>query len=270
MKMFTWSLLVFLYGEALTQSLDYPLGARSIGMGNCSLTKQDSWGCFNNQAAVSRLENISTVLFFENKHLLPDLNRTALGVIVPLKRGGLMASIDHFGGGLYSETKAGIGYSIPFGEHFSTGIKLDYMLMAIGEGHGNYHSVTFEAGILALLNEKLSFAVHVFNPIIAGWQTTEEKIQVMFRAGLSFDPEPELSLHIEIHKSNTQKAVCCFGTEYHFRKKFFIRAGITTGPASYSFGAGYRMKRLQVDIASSIHRWLGYSPQVSFTYNFKR
>ncbi|HSG68149.1 MAG TPA: hypothetical protein VK994_05535, partial [Bacteroidales bacterium] len=60
----------------------------------------------------------------------------------------------------------------------------------------------------------------------------------------------------------------CAGAEYYFADRFFMRAGITTGPSKYSFGAGMKVNKLVIDISSSIHEWLGYSPQLSFTYGF--
>lgn len=271
-NLFMLSLIMLLSGtNAKAQAFTYPLGARAIGMGHNSLVIKDYWAIFNNQAAAAFLPGIHAGVFMENRFLLDEMNRIALGVSVPVKKGSLFVNADHFGGKLYSELKAGAGYAMHFGEHFSAGLQLDYLRIAISEGYGSHHAFTFEGGIHVSITEKLSLGFHIFNPLHVKWSgTSNEHIPVTMRAGLGFKPEASLTICAEIMKSTADAAVISAGVEYRYKSRFFIRAGITSGPARYTFGAGFRLKKLVIDIASSVHSYLGYSPQLSFTYSFEK
>jgi len=266
MKLFILFLLLCVIKPSCSQSLSYPIGSRAIACGYTGIINRDIWAIYNNPAGTARLQGIHTGIFCENRFLIPELNRIAIGVFLPLKAGGIYASVDHMGGPRYSEMKAGIGYAMPFGEHFSAGIQLNYHMLTIGEGYGNHFSLTFEGGILARISEKLSLGLHIFNPLHMKWISTEEHIPVVFKAGIGYKPEKSIMLLAEINKSSDKTAIFCAGAEYYFQKKFYIRAGITSGTSRYTFGVGYNIRRIKIDISSSVHEWLGYSPQLSFTF----
>lgn len=266
LKLFIPAIMVLIVFTVQSQTSISTHGARAISMGYTGVVNKDVWSVFNNQGAAAGQEELKAGIFMENQFLLNDLNRVALGIFIPLFKGGLCVSTDYFGGESYSQIKAGLGYSMRFGEHFSAGLQLDYMRIDIGEGHGSFQAISFEIGILATLSEKIALGIHCFNPISAQWSNSEEKIPVVFKAGLGIKPGSGIIINAEVLKSTAYKAVIMLGCEYRFHEKFFIRAGITSGPARYTFGAGFRSKRLLIDIASSVHSYLGYSPQLSFTY----
>ena len=252
------------------QATSTPVGARAVAAGYTSLTAENLWASSNNQAATAYFNKFQAGLYFENHYLLDEMNRIAMGVFFPFNKGGISLCVDHFGGSLYSEMKAGLGFALPMGDNFSAGVQLDYMRMAIGEGYDSYHALTFEAGVLARITDDIKIGLHVFNPIHQKWTKTEEHIPVLIRAGIAVRPEKSLELYAEVHKSTSNPAIICGGAEYHFREKFFMRMGITSGPARYTFGVGFSINRIFLDISSSVHSWLGYSPQLSFTYTFSK
>jgi hypothetical protein len=269
LKMFMNILLVSCGYITAAQSTSYPMGAGATACGYTSVARTGFWAVFNNQAGTALLEHIHTGVFFENRYLIPEMGRVALGAFLPLKKGGMFINLDHSGGSVYSEMKAGYGYSMPLGKVINAGVQLDYLLMSIGEGYRNYHAVTFEAGIIATINDHLVLGLHSFNPVRIRWINTDEPIPVVMRGGLGFRPEGSITLYAEVYKSTEDPAMFCTGAEYNFRDIFFIRAGITSGPSRYTFGAGMKIHRLLIETSSSVHEWLGYSPQLSFTYAFE-
>jgi len=116
-------------------------------------------------------------------------------------------------------------------------------------------------------SEKVTLGVHCFNPVCAGWTESSEKLPVMIRAGGSYAPEESIRICAEIQKSTAVKAIFSVGCEYRYKDQFFIRAGISSRMTSISFGAGYKRNNMNIDIAASWHSYLGFSPQVSFTFN---
>ncbi|MEN8225065.1 MAG: hypothetical protein ABFS05_06855, partial [Bacteroidota bacterium] len=261
-KLFTSLLLLCVLQSSCQQPLSCPVGARATGSGHSGIVHEDLWGAFNNQAAVASLKNIQAGVFLENRFLVDEMNRIATALYLPLNSGGIIISVDHFGSFIYSEMKAGLGYSMQMAKLFSAGVQLDFLQMSIGEGYGKYLAVTFEGGMLAKLTEKLKLGIHVINPINTKWIGTEEQIPSVIRGGFGYKPESSLELYAEVHKSTNNPVIFCAGTEYRYHEKFFIRAGITSGPSRYTFGAGFMIKSLKLDISSSVHSWLGYSPQL--------
>ena len=254
---------------SMAQPGSYPVGARAIGMGHTSLVNKDFWAVCNNQAAAAYITGIELAVFMENRYLIKEMNRIVIGGAFGIGKGGIFANVDHFGDHAYSEMKAGAGYALQLGEHFAAGLQLDYLRMSIGEGYGSYHAFTFEGGIYAMITDKISLGIHCFNPVNAGWTHSKEKLPVIIRGGIGFRPEASISISAEVLKSTAEAAVIAAGCEYRYRDKFFIRAGITSGPARYTFGAGFKLKKLMIDIASSVHSFLGYSPQLSIIYIVK-
>lgn len=266
LKMFMPAIMALIVLSAHTQTNISSKGARAIGMGYTAVANKDVWAVINNQGAAASQKVFKAGIFMENQFLLSDMNRISLGLFLPLYKGGLCASIEHFGGDAYSEMKAGLGYAIRLGEYLSAGLQLDYMRLYIGEGHGSYQAISFEGGLLATISKSITLGVHCFNPIATHWSESNERIPLIFKAGLSVKANASILINAEVVKSNLNKATFMAGFEYRFHEKFFIRTGITSGPARYTFGAGFRSRRLIIDIASSVHSYLGYSPQLSFTY----
>lgn len=268
MNLFMVCLLIPCMNMLNAQTEASVVGARAIGMGHNSLVNKDLWSISNNQASAAYLMQITAGVFAENRYMLQEMNRIVLGVFIPVTKGGLFLDIDHFGGDIYAEMKIGAGYARQMGKHFSFGLQLDYLRMTIGEAYGSSQALTFEAGIMAEITEILSMGIHIFNPIHTSWMGAAEPIPVTIRAGIGVRPEPSLNICAEILKSTASKAVISVGCEYRLRERFFVRAGIGSGPARYTFGAGMKIRSLMINIASSVNAYLGYSPQISFIYQF--
>jgi hypothetical protein len=238
-------------------------------MGHCGIVNKDIWGVYHNQALMAYQSGLEFGLALENRYLLQEMNRISISTAMELGRGGLFACLDHFGGQLYSEMKAGAGYALQIGSHFSAGLQIDYLRMAIGDGYGSEHAFTFEGGILFRISDKFTFGFHCFNPVHVAWIGSPEKIPAVIRAGFGFSPESSINIYGEILKSTISSAVISAGCEYRFKEKFFMRAGVSSGPARLTFGGGFKLKKFTIDIASSMHSYLGYSPQISLSYSTK-
>jgi hypothetical protein len=269
-QLFIMLCMLYIVNPCFTQVVLSSVGARAAALGSCSVTLCDALGIFNNQAAAAHQGKISFALAFENPYLLKETGRVSIGGSAKAGRGALLAGIDHFGNQLYSEMKAGAGYALKLGKNVVAGLQLDYLRISIGEGYGGYHAVTLEGGIMAFAGDKVAMGIHCFNPVSAGWMGTLEKLPIMLRAGGSYSPEESIIICVEITKNTSVKAIISAGCEYRYQDRFFIRAGISSGTTSISFGAGYRRKSMNIDIAASWHAYLGFYPQLSFTFSKKQ
>lgn len=246
-----------------------PTGGRSSAMGSASVALSDFWSVHNNQAGLAGFTDIAAGIYFENRYLMKELSQKSGAFVLPSRSGVFGISYDYFGSSLYNESKIGLAFARSFGSNFSAGIQLDYLNTHLGENYGNHAAFTFEAGIQARVNKNLVIGAHVFNPLnVKLSRETDERIPAIIRLGAGYNFSETLLLTGEIEKNIDLKARIKSGVEYKVVKQAFIRAGITTNPMTYTFGFGLDLKKLKVDLASTIHQVLGYSPQLSISYYF--
>ena len=181
----------------------------------------------------------------------------------------LGATVGYSGDANFNTTKAGLAYAMKFGNRFAAGVQLDYIGTTLGEEYGKRSSITFDAGIMVKITEQFIFGAHVFNPIHAKISDYDnESIPSTLNAGFSYTFSDKLLLTAEACKNSEFPMEFRSGVEYKLGKIAYARIGLSTNPARYTFGFGLEMKKLTVDLSSSIHQQLGYSPQVSLQYAF--
>jgi len=249
---------------------NYPVGARSAGVANASVTFSDVWSAFQNQAGLAQVKDISAGVYFENKFLLPDLSLKGFALAVPVEKAGTFAvSATMFGGSLYNEKKAGIAFAKKLGGKFSAGVQVDYLSTYIAEDYGTRSSFAVEAGVLAEPVANLKIAAHIFNPNKAKLaEYTDERIPVIMRFGASYKFSEKVLLCAEEEKDIDLPEIFKAGLEYHVVDALYLRGGIATNPSLSTFGFGLKFDKFILDIASSWHQQLGFTPQFSLEYQF--
>jgi hypothetical protein len=58
------------------------------------------------------------------------------------------------------------------------------------------------------------------------------------------------------------------GIEYQIIRRFYLRGGLSANPFKQTGGFGLKYRRFSLDAAVSSHPRLGYSPNLSFNYEF--
>jgi hypothetical protein len=255
---------------ALTANDNYPFGGRAAGMGNAAVALYDFWAVSHNQAGIARIENSAAGVYVENRFMVKELSLGAGAFVMPTHSGVFGLSFTYFGYELYNESKIGLAYARTFGDRLSAGIQLNYNHISIADDYGRLGTLTFEAGILYNLLPQLCIGMHVFNPNrskLADYNN--ERIPSVLRMGFSYEFSEKVLFILETEKNILHPPVFRAGIEYHITEPIFIRGGIGTNPTSNSFGFGMDLGELTIDLATSYHHVLGYSPQMSFTYKFR-
>lgn len=247
-----------------------PLGARTQGLGGCGTALHaDVWGVQNNQAALADLQSMSFGIFYESRFMISELGMKAFAAGMPTKYGSFGLNVNSFGYTLYGETKAGFAYARKLGEHFSMGVQLDYFNTRIGENYGSSSTVGGEIGILAEPVKNLTIGLHLFNPTrskLSGNLT--ERIPTIMRFGASYKFSDQVFIIAEAEKDVDYKATFRAGVEYRPFDVFYIRAGAASNPGLISMGFGVALNKFRLDIATSFHSVLGFSPAVGLQYGF--
>jgi long-subunit fatty acid transport protein len=245
------------------------IGARAAAMANAAVTSSDLWSVSHNQAGLAHLKKNEAGFYYENRYSIQELSLKGLAIATPLKSGVLGLSVTHFGFSLFSETKAGLAYSLKMGEKVSAGVQLNYKNIFIGEGFGNRGIMTAEAGFLAELTDGLTLGAHIYNPSRARIaHYNNEREPTIMRLGLVYSLSQNTLFCIEALKDTQNKPVFKAAMEYQPVENFYLRAGVSSNPSANTFGIGFYFKKIRIDMASSFHSVLGLSPMISCTYSF--
>ncbi len=252
------------------QSSDFPVGARSAGMGHASVTLTDLWATHHNQAALAGLQQAGAAVFYENRFLLPDLNLQAATFAIPAGKAGTFGiSYARFGNTLYNQSRYGLAYGKQLFPFLSVGLQLNYMNTHLAEGYGDRHSFVAEIGLLSQITPKFRAGFHAYNLTRTVLEdATDERVPMNFRLGLQYEFSKKVLVAVEVEKDLILDPNVKVGIEYLPVEQFAIRLGMGTLPLHMDIGFGLRLKHFHFDIAGSIHPILGFSPKASLAYMF--
>jgi hypothetical protein len=247
-----------------------PEGSRSAAMGGASVAVSDFWSLQNNQAGLAFFNRAAAGAYIENRFLVRELSLSSAGAVVPVNSGVFGVKVSYFGYELYNESKIGLAYARRLSEKFAVGVQLDYLHTAFGLDYGKKGVVTFELGLMSKINDQLSIGFHAFNPVSAKIsEVGDERVPAILRLGAAYTFNDDLMITGEVEKNMDFAPTPKFGIEYQVVNGVFVRGGISTSPAIYSFGFGVNLGNLTLDFSSGVHQILGYSPQFSMIYHFK-
>jgi hypothetical protein len=269
-KAFSYSLIFLITITSFGQGY-YPMGGRSQSLANASNTLEDVWAYHHNPAALTGLKKMEAGISYENRFLLKEMQSQGFVFAIPIKRGVISAGGQRFGFRNFLSYKAGIGYSMKLSELLSAGVQLNYAGVRLPENYGSKNTVTAEVGLLAKITEKWKLGFSLFNlgrNKLSDYQ--EDRFTTLMRLGSSYSISSKVLIIAEAEKNVDYALRGKFGIEYIVLNNFFLRGGFASAPIEGSFGFGYRFKdMLKLDLGSSYHQILGWSPHFSLSYQFK-
>jgi len=268
-KIILSGLLLILSLHLFAQHDKWQAGARSAAMGNASIANQDVWAGFNNPAALTTLDAISTGVFYENRFLVSEMSSAALAIAIPAGQGAIAINYSRFGYSLYNENRIGIAYAMPLADWLSMGVQFDYLGSVQPQAYGNSHILSFDIGILAEPAENFFFGAHIFNPANIGLNgDVDRNIPTAMRVGIAYWFSKKTLASVEAETDMNTYTTLKAGVEYKMLEQFSLMAGINAKPVRASFGAAYEWNDLRLDLAYSYHQQLGNSPHIGISYAF--
>jgi hypothetical protein len=248
-----------------------PLGARSSAIGGASVTLDDVWATQNNQAALASMRNFSAGAFYENKFLLKELSSRAAAVVMPIKIGTIATLIHNFGYSQYQENKYSISFAKAFDPKFSMGIAMDWINIQLGDNQGKKNIFTSELGIFSKPLKNLTLGAHIFNPArIKLADYNNERLATILKLGGNYLFSKNVLMAIEAEKDISKKVIFKTGIEYRPVNQLYLRIGLSTNPILSSFGFGFNIKNVQLDVSAKYHQILGFSPQLGILYTHNK
>lgn len=274
-----WVLVLLGYLQLTASGFNSIVGGRQAGMGHAGVSLSDGWSLFNNQAGLGMLPHWETNLYVNPLFQVQGVSQKNLGIIVPQRYGTMGLGISHFGNNLYQETTLGLAFGKKLFDNFSSGIKLNFCQISIGENYGNAFLFTFEVGSLVRLSDNLRLGFHIFNPINTQFSSLQtEHIPATYRLGATYHISDKLLTICEIEKNILYKTKVKTGAEYMLIDDFYLRIGFASSPSlkesaqpglgnNFTFGTGLLLNNFIIDFSANIHQVLGWNPQFSIRFS---
>ena len=261
-------------GPLLASGDPFPIGARSLGLGNAAVTLSDHWSLFNNVGGLAganrAVEGRRTVMSsFSGPYGVAGLSTLAVGAVLPTRYGTFGVGVQRFGGELHHEHLVGLAYGHRI-EHVSLGVKINYAQIAT-RGLGSRGVIAIEFGGVVQLLPDLRFGAHLYNLTQAKLADYgDERLPTLMKAGLSYQPTKQLMLNAEAEKDLDFPAVFKAGLEYEIVKNAYLRTGISSKPFANHFGVGLLHRNLHFDYALTTHPQLGFSHHLSLALGLEK
>lgn len=266
-------LLVFIgiHLSALAQNGYLLSGARATALGTASVSLSDEWGVIHNQAGLGFVRHTTTGFYYKNSFLIKELGTRNVILALPIKAGILGTSFTNFGYQAYTENKLNLSFAKAFSNTFSMGIALDYLYTHIAEGNTNFKTLVGEIGILTQLRKDLTLGAHLYNPTRSKTgKNSPEHIPTIMQLGVCYEATETLIILAETEKDMSGQPVFKAGIEYKILHHFFLRTGVSSHPFLTSYGFGFQLPQLKIDIAGNYHQTLGCTTQIGFSYSFSK
>ncbi len=232
----------------------------------------DAFAAYNNQAALGFLSSPVAAIHYQNEYFTEALNMGAATFAMPVPVAGVVAvDVCSFGYSQYRETRVGLALGKRMAERIALGAQLCYNHVAVS-GYGGTGAITAELGVLAEPVDNLWLGAHVYNFTYSKFfsDSYTERLPVLFNLGAGYQLAPYASLFLATGVDSKQNVQVKGGAEFTVAQVLALRFGVSAKPVKIYAGFGYNYKQLCIDMAFSRHETLGYSPQISLSYNFTK
>ncbi|MFH0842430.1 MAG: hypothetical protein V1903_07400 [Bacteroidota bacterium] len=234
-------------------------------MGSLCLTGNGFWASFCNQALLAANRSLLAGINYENKFSISELGTRTAGLIIPAGTASLGIAYSHFGYNHFRTELAGLGCGMALSENINAGIQIDYIAEKTSGEYSDRHCLTFEAGLLVSPKENIHIGIHLFNPVPNSLRRSF--LPTAIRAGAGIELNRVLIAGAEAEMSSGEKLILRTGFEYRVLEKLQLRGGFSSENTSFSFGLGYLLKSLQLNLAFATHERLGITSSASLVFS---
>lgn len=266
----TLFLVLVLTSPGFSQTLRRPLAAAYAGLGAYSESHADLFSFTSNQASLAQLKQAAAGVYAERRFLLSELNSFTAVAGLPTSSGNFGWKASYYGFTGYNETQLGLAYARNLGKNIDAGVQFNYNGIQIAEGYGNAAAISFDAGILLLITERLRAGVQVSNPAGGKFGKSGEELAAQYSFGMGFEASEKFFFGAEIVKEEDRPVNVHAGLQYKFIPQLLARTGLSTSTSSLYFGVGLLLRSCRLDITTSYHPQLGLSPGLMFLAEFKK
>jgi hypothetical protein len=230
-------------------------------MGSVCVMKTGFWSSFHNQALLADNNSFSAGICYENRFSIIELGSRTAGILIPAGSTSLGVVYSHFGYPDFRRQSAGIGCGLKLSEKIAAGAQVDYFSEKTSGEYDNNQMVTCEAGLFIRASDNIVIGIHLFNPVPNSIR--KSFMPALLTAGAGIELSKVLFAGAEAEMSPGDKLIFRTGFDYEMAKKLWLRSGFCTENTSFSFGLGYLIKSIKLDLAFVTHEKLGITSSAS-------
>ncbi|MDQ1332243.1 MAG: hypothetical protein QG576_277 [Bacteroidota bacterium] len=233
-------------------------------MGSFCITSNSFWSSFKNQALLGNNNSFSAGVNYENRFGISELGTRTAGMIIPVSQTSLGIVYSHFGYPDFKREMGGISCGMALSDMISAGVQVDYFSEKTSGEYDVKNTLTYEAGLLIIMSEKVRMGVHIFNPVPNSLRRSF--LPSSLSAGAGIELSKVLYAGVETEISSGERLILRTGFEYEAFKKFWLRGGFSSENTSFTFGIGYIFKSIKLDLGFATHEKLGVTSSVSLIF----
>jgi hypothetical protein len=236
-------------------------------MGSVCVMKTGFWSSFYNQSLLAYNNSFAAGFNYENRFNLWELGTQTAAITIPAGKASMGAIYSHFGYSYFRRSMVGLACGMMLSENLAAGVQADYFLEKTSGDYDAYQSLTCEAGISFRPSENVIVGIHVFNPVPGSLRKTIMPSSI--RAGAGIELSKVLFAGAEAEMSSGRKLTIRTGFEYEVINKLWLRGGFSSENTSFTFGLGYLIKSLKIDLSFATHEKLGITSCASLIFKIK-
>lgn len=235
-----------------------------------SRLQADAFASLDNPAALTSLHAVAFGFFAEQRYLVPGLSNAAISAAVPWKRQAAGFHLQHLGTPEAFQSAMALGFAQKLGKLGALGINFHYQMnRAFGYPSGG--ALGFSIGTLLQLAAKAQTSFCVTNPHRSLYNAANtQTLAAAYDLGLGCDLSEHFFLSASIKKVEQTPASVQVAMQYGFADKLLCRLGVSSGTDQFVMGCGYRLGAVRMDVFTSIHAQLGFSPGLQLLVMPKR
>ena len=263
-------LLMTLFGLILpgyTQAwfpLSFPLSA-----GGTSTTDTSRPELFQNPALVAYSVVPYLYTEYESRYGITELASKGLRFAYPFSHFTTSLDFRYTGFSAYHEMIGGLGFSRNFGTKFNMGLQLMVDVRYSVESNRYYPALYPHCGLTVPISDQLLLGVAVMNPFQSTmkYDSGERRLPSVYSLGLNYTFTDELCWRLQADQEISSKLR--WGTAFEFEMLHGVR--VQTGVHYSDFfvpelGFGFRLKKLQFDLVTTLHPQLGITLAGGLSY----
>lgn len=214
-----------------------------------------------NPAAITQIEKRKIGFSQALPYSLPEISYNSLFYQYNRKNNFIAIDYTHLSFDALSDNTFALVYAKRLNEKLSLGIKVKYNFIRVELN--NYHKFLPEIGLV--------YRVNKYTDIGTYWSQSQSifefrQWQSSIKTGLLFKKIKKLPIYLSTDiNSNADLFLKC-GFEYRITEKLYSRLAISTEDSYLSFGIFYKIKRIEIECANSMHKYLGISPCMTISY----
>lgn len=265
-KAFLKCMCFLLFLSKKTTAQDYThISANNAGMAFSSINNNDFWAVFNNQANLSRIENIETGILIKNFYGLENLNLIAAGFASKYRYTASGLSYIRMAANAYSQHIIGLPISISIFKFIAIGGQISYLYTDDQQAVFLRHDFKADLGFSIHFN-RLKFGYHLHHLALRNHFTTQY-LTKKNTFGITFNPSDDFEINGSFEKYPEQIRIAG-GIQFMLLHFLSISGGLSNYYETYSMGLRIHTNSFDIDFSATGVQNLGLSPHVGITKRF--